>query len=473
MITGVFFSAITRYASVVVNLLVTIILARLISPSDFGVVAIAMVFSTFFNMLSEAGIGPAVIQTRHLDGGNLRSLFTFTIFLGLFLTVLFYFSSNPISSFYSDKTLESIIKILSISVLFRCASIVPLNLLMKEKRFKTIAVYTLYSHILCGVIAIGCAYGGMGVYSLLVVPVLGSALLFGSYYKNYRIIPTLNPNLQPLKKIFYYSLYQFLFTVVNYFSRNFDKLVVGKVFGSENLGYYEKSYRLMMMPVGYLSNVISSVVQPIFAEYQDNKEWLAKKSLKIIEILALIGFPLSVLLYMSSTEVIITIFGNQWYGAVPAFKILSISIGFQMIYSPQGAFFQSANATKLMFYNGMITAALNISSVLFGCFLFNSLSILCYGIVISYIVVFLVTYYFMCRYVFEIPFLRFLKTFNHSLSISGVLLLLIWLSDLFYDTHVLLIKLMIKFSLFCVVLLMFEYYKPTIRDFRKASGGVN
>lgn len=466
IVSGVFFSAITKYSSVLINFLVTVILARLISPSDFGVVAIAMVFSSFFSMLSDAGIGPAIIQSRTLDASDIESLFTFTIFLGISLSFFFFVASDMISIFYSYNDLSIIIKFLSSSILFRCASIVPMNLLMKNKCFKTIAKSTLYSHVICGIVAISCALLGFGIYSLLVVPILGSFLLFIAYYRSYSIKPAFRISFKPLNKIFYYSLYQFLFTVINYFSRNVDKLILGKVFGATSLGYYEKSQRLMMMPVGYLSNVISPVIQPIFSDYQDNKDWLANKSLKILEILALVGFPLSVLLYLSSTEIIIIIFGDQWYGAIYAFKILSISIGFQMIYSPQGAFFQSANATKLLFYNGLLTAALNIVSVIIGCLWLKSLTALCYGIVASYITAFFVTYYLMCKYVFKIYFSKFLNIFKHSVLISAVVFLFIWIVDIYIDHQILLVRLIIKLLVFISILAVFEYYRPTICELK-------
>jgi hypothetical protein len=115
------------------------------------------------------------------------------------------------------------------------------------------------------------------------------------------------------------------------------------------LGYYEKSYRLMMLPLQNITHVISPVMHPVFSEMQDDISKLAISYERVIRLLAYIGFPLSIFLYFTSTEITLILFGNQWIKSIAPFQILALSVGIQIIMSTSGLIFQAANDTKSMF----------------------------------------------------------------------------------------------------------------------------
>lgn len=456
LLGGVFYTAITKYSGLVLNVLVTAVLARLITPEDFGVVAIATVLINFFSMLSDMGIGPAIIQNQELSHNDYRSIFTLTVYIGLLLTAVFFVSAGAVSSFYDNEKLVIIIQLFSLSIFFHCVDIVPNNLLKKAKRFRFIAVMNIIVQFICGVLAVTAAFVGFGIYALLIQPILASIFLFVWSYKQYVTIPVIKIDWMSIRKIFNYSSYQFMFSFINYFSRNLDKLVVGRFFGITELGYYEKSYRLMMMPVGNLSHVITPAIQPIFADYQNDKNWLFEKSMKLFRVLTFIGFPLSVFLFFSSEELVILFFGPQWYGAVPVFKILSLSVGLQIIYSPQGAFFQSANAVKEMFYCGIITALLNVVAVILGCFTFHSLTVLSWLIVFSYTLAFFQVYFVMTRRVFHQHFNSFLKILIEPVVASIIMSVFFFFVDEVTDGLALSLRTIIKISLFIALMGLYE-----------------
>lgn len=354
-------------------------------------------------------------------------------------------------------------KFFSIAILFHCLDIVPSSLLKKNKKFKFIAFCNIIVQSSCGMIAILAAFCGFGAMSLLIQPVFGGAILFFIFFKQSNLSLSLKPNIYSIKKIFSYSLYQFLFSFINYFSRNLDKLVVGKSFGVVELGYYEKSYRLMMLPVGNLSHVITPAIQPIFSEYQNNKEWLFSKSMQLFRFLTLIGFPLTVFLFFSSRELVLTIFGSQWEGAIPVFQILSLSVGFQIIYSPQGAFFQSANAVKLMFYCGIVTALLNIIAVWLGCILFHSITILAWSIDIAYTLAFFMVYFVMVKYVFHQKFVRFLKILIEPLLLTSMVAGALLIENHFIAIENIILSLFLKSLIFATIMIVYEAKFKTFR----------
>ena len=133
--------------------------------------------------------------------------------------------------------------------------------------------------------------------------ILSSILIFVISYQRYPQRLRFTLGLKVLRKIFSYSAYQFLFNVINYFSRNLDKLLIGKYMSLSALGYYEKSYRLMMLPLQNITQVITPVMHPIFSDFQNDKEKLATSYERIVRFLSFIGLPLSVLLFFTAEEV--------------------------------------------------------------------------------------------------------------------------------------------------------------------------
>lgn len=202
---GVFYTAIAKYSSIIISLIISAILARLLTPKDFGIVAIALIMINFFNMFSDLGIGSAIIQKK-LTKDDLSQIFSFTIWIGVFLSVAFFFCSWSIASYYNIDQLISICQLLSINIFFASINIVPSGLLQKYKKFKFIALRTFFVQLIIGAISCILAYNGFGIYSLLITPILSSIILFIINYQQHPLKLTLKLNFQPLKNIYSYSL---------------------------------------------------------------------------------------------------------------------------------------------------------------------------------------------------------------------------------------------------------------------------
>ena len=229
MLHGVFWSAIEKYSGIVVSLIVSAVLARLISPEDFGTVAIVTVIINFFSIFATMGIFPAIIQRNDLTQKDLDSIFTYSILGGLCLSSLLFCLSWKIADFYNDGSLVFISQILSVNIFFASLNLVPNALMAKNKRFRQIAQRTLSLQVFSGIISIIAAHSGFGIYSLLISPIVTSIgmFLFNIHYYPCHVDFTFD--LSPLKKIFSYSSYQFLFEFINYFSRNADKLIIAYI----------------------------------------------------------------------------------------------------------------------------------------------------------------------------------------------------------------------------------------------------
>lgn len=442
ILSGTFFIASAKYISVGASILVTAILARIIPPEMFAIVAITSVISNFFNLFSDFGIAAAIIQKQDLDKNDYRNIFSFCIYAGIVLSSLFFASSYLFEFIYKNNQLGTLIQLLTLQVFFISLNITPNALIIKAKNFGFIAVRTIITSIVTGVIAIVAALNGCGIFSLLIIPILTAILQFIiNYIKIGGLCFYLQPQWQSLQKIFSYSSYNLLYNIINYFSRNLDTLIIGKFMPFKELAFYEKSYTLMMMPIQNIISVVNPVIHPVLSKYQNDSSYIYSFFTKTSRLFAWIGFPLSVILHAYSTETIIILLGHEWTNAIPIFSIFALSIGFQFIYTLQGPFFLVSNAPKKMFVYGTITMLLNTAALLIGLFIFKSTTSIATCIGISYMLSVIFTFYPIYKHHFKVNYINFFKNIQEPIYYSIVYLIILYsLQQYFTSTFVMISK---------------------------------
>lgn len=455
LLSGVGYTAISKYSGMIISLIITAILSRLLSPDDFGIVAVATVIIAFFGIISDLGIAPAIVQNRDLHKKDMNYLFSFTFWLSLSISILFFLSAGFIADFYNSPQLVNICRILSLSLLFNTLNIVPNALLFRNKEFKFIAKRTIVVQIITGLVAVIAALNGAGIYALLINPVLSAIFIFIITFRRFPQKLLITLGLGTLKKIFSYSFYQFLFNLINYFSRNLDKLLIGRFMGMGPLGYYEKSYRLMMLPLQNITHVITPVMHPILSDYQDDVKYLEVSYLKIVRVMAFIGFPLSIFLHFTARELMLIIFGNQWLPSVPVFEILALTVGIQIVLSTSGSIFQAAGDTKSLFICGLFSAFTNVTGILFGIFVFKSLNAVAWCILITFSINFFQAYIQMYKITFRLPIRSFFKVFASPLLLTTLLILFFLLKTYIVHTDQLFLSLIINTFFFLLLSLSY------------------
>lgn len=422
--SGIFYTSIAKYAGIVVTLVVSGVLARLFTPEEFGVVNIATVVIAFFAIFSDLGIGPAVIQHKNLSRRDLSGIFSLTIWSGAVMALLFFAASGPIASLYDDSPeLRNILRILAANLFFAAANIVPNSLILKEKRFRFAAFRSLSVQIVGGGAAIAAAYAGAGIYALTINPVFSSLMLLAINYRQNPLRIRLRPGRSALGKVFSFSAYQFSFQLINYFSRNLDKLLMGRYMSLSQLGYYDKSYRLMMLPLQNIAYVVSPVMHPIFSEMQDDLGKLSEAYRKVVRLLALIGLPLSAVLWFTAQELVLVIFGDQWQPSVPVFRILALSVGIQIVMSTSGSIFQAANATRMLFFCGVFSASLNTVAICTGIFAFGTTEAVAWCICASFAINFVQCYHALFRLTLRTGWAAFWRSFLSPLLLTAIVIL--------------------------------------------------
>lgn len=424
LLIGIIYNAFAKYSGMFVNFVVAAILARILTAEEFGVVAIATVIITFFGIFSDFGFQAAIIQYKDLTKKDLSNIFSFTVWSGIVLASLFYLLSEPISNYYKSDSLKLICQILSVNLLFSTLNIVPNALFYRDKLFKYIALRGVIVQFVGGSASVIAALLGFGIYSLLITPIFSSVVLFIISYIKYPLKFTFTFGIYSIKRIFSFSAYQFLFNFINYFTRNLDKLIVGKFIGITQLGFYEKSYRLMMLPLQNITYVVTPIMHPIFSDMQNDYKAMAISYEKVIRLLAFIGFPLSVLLFFSAKEVTFIIFGSNWLPSVRPFEILAISVGVQIISSTSGSLFQATHSTKILFISGLFSSTLIIVGLILSAIIFQSVESVAWALTISYPINFILTYYLLYNRVFKRKLSFLLKQLYSPVILTLILVLI-------------------------------------------------
>lgn len=244
-------NACAKYSNVLFMLVANAVLARLLSAEEYGILAIITVFVTFFQLFSDMGFSSGVIQNKELTGEDISNIFSFTLYFGVVLGFLFFILSFFIAQIYQNKVFVPIGAFLSIAIFFSTANMIPSAQLMRDKQFIVAATRSIAVNIVSYVIAIILAFHNFSFYSLVAQSVIAAILNFCWNYSTTKIGFKVVFEIKSIRKIFSYSAYNFLYEFVNYFGRNLDNLLTGKYMGSQTLGYYNKTYQLMLYPVNY------------------------------------------------------------------------------------------------------------------------------------------------------------------------------------------------------------------------------
>ena len=409
-----------KYYNVVCSFAVNIILSRILSPAEYGVVAIVTVFITFFSLFSDLGFGVAYIQNNELDNNDKNNLFTFLIYVGILLFLLFYVFAYGIAWFYGDNLYIKVSQLLGVNLFLTAVNVIPYSDLLKQQRFMTAGIVQAIGSTIAAVCAVVLAKHGLSYYSIVFQSLTNTFIQCITFIFITRTRFLVKVNVKSIKKVLGFSLGQIGFNTINYFSRNLDNLLIGKVFGSASLGYYDKAYKTSTYPVSNFSSIIGSSIQPVLSKHQDDRELVYDKFKKTFLFLVVIGAYLSVALNLASREVILVLYGNQWEKSVVAFSFLALSLFAQMSLNITGAFYQVLNNTRLLAFAGGASAVLIVSGISAG-LIIGTIEAVSIGYLIAQCVNFVVILWIMSKYLFRKPVAYISKELLKILFVSILL----------------------------------------------------
>ena len=452
-------SLFSKYSVVFINLLFGAVLARLLTPEEYGIVAIVTVFTSLFFLFGDMGLGVGVIQHKTLTQQDENRIFSFSLYLGVVLAFAFLPVSLVLNSIYKTQVYTGIVPLLSVALAFQTFNTILNAKILKEKLFMQAAMRNVLSCIIGYVVAVVIAVMGGKYYALVLQAVVQAIIVFflnlhyaGLRYDGKKMFAS-------VKIILRYSSYQFASNLVIYFSQSLDKFLAGYFFGDAQLGYYDKAYKLIRYPVANLSHAVSPAIQPILSDHQDDKAYVFARYEKMIRLLSVIGVFIACISWFASKEIILLYFGDQWGGAVTSFRYFSLSLVFQIVVAVSGGFFQSLNQTRVMFWSGVLGMTVVVVFVMIGSS-FGSIDMLALWFSGAIILNFFKTQWLLARFCFTMKTGRLLKPLLRPALIAAVMCLaLIFVPTLDTLWLSLLIKLAAALIVYAVMLYLTKEYK--------------
>lgn len=461
-------NAASKYLTVILQLVYTAILSRILTPEDYGTVAVINVFIVFFQLIADMGFGTAVIQDKGLTDQDIDSIYSFNVYLGIVLILMFQLFSHAIAAVYNDEIYSRLGIILAAALGFYSWNAIPNAVMLKSKKFIAIAVRTIVVSAFSFTCTIIFALRGAGVYALALNTLFGAAGLFFWNEVSVRLKFLFRPSMIPIKKIIMYSFYQFAAQTLNYFNRNLDNLLIGKFMSKDKLGYYSKAYSMQQMPVSYLPGVITPVLHPILSEHQDDREYIFSNYLKLLKFLSLLGAFGSAYCWFAGKEIIRIAFGRQWDESIKPFMILSLSLWPQILTNTIAPIYQSIGNTKLMFKNLIFTTAMIVSFIVGG-IMSGDIGTVSICVSIAYGLNFFITFFVLSKFGFHTSYLKFLINFKEDMLIYIVLLVFSILFPITFENLIFgfAAKFVILFLLFLVMLIATKQTKWVTNIFGK------
>ncbi len=333
VIVGGFWSLAGVGGQAVVQLTTLMVLARQLSPADFGLAGAAVIFVLLSRMFSELGIAPALVQRENIEQAHIKTATAIALMLSIAAASLMIMQAHAIADFFEMPLLEQMLPFYAIIFLVRGLSVVSEALLQREMDFRLLAGIDLVSFVLgyAGV-GIGMALSGMGVWSLVGAHVGQAAFRSVGllWVRPINALPILN--LKVAGQLMRFGFGYTLGNIAAFFAGQGDGVIVAKMLGADALGIYGRAYQLIVMPANLLGKAIEQVLFPAISKIQSDSVRLARNYRRGLTLLALISIPATAILISLAPEIVALLLGRGWGDVVLPFQIMAVGLALRMSY---------------------------------------------------------------------------------------------------------------------------------------------
>lgn len=361
--------AVTIFAQVVkivAQFGVTIVLARILAPEAFGLVAMVAVVLTFLETFKDLGLSAATVQRATITHQEVSTLFWVNVGLGFVAALLMVPLAPFLAWFYGEPKLVNITLVLGIGFALSGLSTQHLALLRRQMRFSLLASIQMGAEILGMLSAVVAAYLGADFWSLILQRLVWSGVmaLGGWVFCGWR--PGLPGRLGHVRELLGFGGHVTGSNLVSLFVRNMDQVLIGWYWGATPLGLYDRAYKILLLPINNLNAPLFSVAMPALSRLADQPERYRRTYLGMVEKLSMVTMPCAALLIAAPDLVVRLLFGSQWVAATPIVAWLGVAALYQPVTYTCSWLFMTQNRTAEMFRWGMVSSALSALSIVIG-----------------------------------------------------------------------------------------------------------
>jgi len=363
--SGVKWNAIALVGKQGATILATILLARILGPESYGIIAQATLYITLTTLLLDQGLSSALIASKSVSSRQLGAASTVNLGLATVLLLITVAAAGPFGAFMRSPQLPLVLIVLGAGLYFKAAAIVPRVIITRSLNFKALAVAEPASAILGAVVAIIAALIGFSYWSLVLQIMVGDlALLVGMAIAARTPLPNLSLGL--LRHTFGFGIRAFGDQLISYFARNADNLMVSRFFGATQLSYYALSYRILLTPIQLIGQVITRVLFPALARVRDDPSRTGPLIQRSIRAVAVVAFPSMLLVSVAAWDVIQVVLGSAWLPAAPVLAILAITGARQSVTSINSPVMLAMNRPDVQLRFSLTAAVVQIGGMVCG-----------------------------------------------------------------------------------------------------------
>lgn len=386
-----------RLSAQIVMFLVSIVLARLLAPQDYGILALVNVFVTVADALVIGGFGSALVQKKDSNNEDFNSIFWLSIGIAVVLYILLYLGSPYIAYFYSNQKLVMVTRVLGIRLIFSAINSIQQTYIQKYMLFKKMFVVSAASAVMSGIVGITAALAGADVWALVfqqLTYILSSTVLL---FFNIEWKPKLECSVKSIKLMWGYGSRVFIATAVDTIKDNIRSLVVGKVFSETDLAFYNQGKKFPQVLVGEIVNSVGKVLFPAFSEQQDdrckNKE-LMRISIRISSFIVL---PLVFGMIGVADAFIEVVLTSKWLPCVPFLRILSLVYITRSLGTIMKNALLAIGKSGIALFHEVVTSIMTVILIMVAAFVFHSVEWVAWSYVIIMVVGTVIFSYFVIR----------------------------------------------------------------------------
>lgn len=310
-----------------VSFIISIVLARLLSPEEFGLIGMVLVFTAVAQVFMDMGFGSAIVQSQEVKEGVYSSVFWLNIIIGVILSLSLFLAAKPIAAFYGNESLILITETLSIVFFISSLGVMQKIRYTKELNFKVQSLISIIANLLSGAIAIYLAFNDVGVMSLVYQRILYTFFDIISYWIISGWRPTFRFNLNDIKGIWGYSSKEFLDRIISTIYSKLDVIMIGKTFSSSTLGFYTRAFSLNMLISQFTTTSLGKIFFPLISKLQNDLVKVREVYERTIRIIAFLSIGLSGLFYLISEDLFLILYTEKWAESIWIFKYL-VCVGF-------------------------------------------------------------------------------------------------------------------------------------------------
>lgn len=362
-ISGITWMSGVRMTSRALTFIKIAFLARLLTPSQFGVFGIASLLLAFLEILTETGINIILIQTKDTVDKYVDSAWVVSILRGVVIFLLLFISAPFVASFFNTPSSLNIIRLISFAPLIK-GFINPAEvILQKDLKFNYEFWFRTSLFFIDALVAIIAAFLTHSVYSLALGLLAGSILEVVISFAFIKPLPKFKLDTHYIKEIFNKGKWITAYSIFNYIGENGDNIVVGKILGASSLGLYQMAYKVSYLPISEVSDVVNKVVFPVYSKIQEDQKRLVQAFLKTTGMVSLLTICIGAIIFTFPTQIINIVLGPQWQGAAIVLRVLSLYGIIRAVISPASAIFLALgkqNYVTVMIFVRCLVLALTI-----------------------------------------------------------------------------------------------------------------